>query len=125
MSEYRKNVLVTETIDFDRITEKFKNPEIIRLLHAAMGLVTEAGEFIDMLKKHIYYDKTLDEVNLIEELGDIMWYFEIACDVLKVEREEIEEININKLRKRYPNGFSKKDAIERNLDIEREVLERR
>ena len=125
MSEYRKNVLVTETIDFGIITEKFKNPEIIRLLHAAMGLVTEAGEFIDMLKKHIYYDKPLDEVNLIEELGDIMWYFEVACDVLKVEREEVEEININKLRKRYPNGFSKKDAIERNLDIEREVLERR
>lgn len=52
-----------------------------RVFHAAMGLVTESGELIDAYKKHIYYGKDLDRVNIKEEIGDICWYLALAHDV--------------------------------------------
>ncbi len=51
-----------------------------RVFHAAMGLVTEAAELIDVYKKHIYYGKDLDRVNTKEEIGDICWYLALAYD---------------------------------------------
>lgn len=55
---------------------------IERLLHAAIGLCTESGELLDAYKKHIFYGKPLDHVNIKEELGDICWYMAIVCDVV-------------------------------------------
>ncbi len=95
-----------------------------RLLHAAMGLTTEAGEFLDALKKHLFYGKPLDLVNLREEIGDIMWYLAIACDALGTDFETEQERNIAKLRKRYPEKFDAEQAIERDLDAERAILEK-
>ncbi|MBP9759058.1 nucleoside triphosphate pyrophosphohydrolase family protein, partial [Candidatus Dojkabacteria bacterium] len=72
----------------------------IRLLHGAIGLVTESGELLDAFKKSIYYGKELDVVNVKEELGDIMWYFAIFLRELDLEFEDLLEINIEKLRTR-------------------------
>jgi|WetSurSiteA1Bulk_404760.scaffolds.fasta_scaffold03522_4 NTP pyrophosphatase (non-canonical NTP hydrolase) len=94
-----------------------------RLLHAAMGLCTETSEFMDMLKKHIYYDKKFDRLNAIEELGDIFWYLAIAADVLSVTFEEIQHANIEKLRKRYPEKFCKEKAVQRNTAEEIKAIE--
>lgn len=94
-----------------------------RLLHAAMGLTTEAGEFLDALKKHLFYGKPLDLVNLREELGDIMWYLAIACDALGTTFEAEQARNIAKLKARYPDKFTSEAAIERDLEGERKVLE--
>ena len=88
-------------------------PRALRLLHAAMGITTEAGEFVDPLKKHIFYGKELDTENLKEELGDLLWYIGIACDTLGVTVREVMEANIAKLRKRYPEQFTEEDALER------------
>lgn len=99
------------------------NMRTMRLLHAAMGMATEAGEFLDALKKHIFYGKPLDDTNLIEELGDMFWYCGIALDVLKISFEEIMQINHDKLATRYSKGFSEKEATNRDLNKEREVLE--
>jgi NTP pyrophosphatase (non-canonical NTP hydrolase) len=98
-------------------------PMVIRLNHAAKGMCSEAGEFNDHLKAHIYYGKDLDLVNLAEEIGDMMWYIALACDAANLDLQDIMEKNIAKLRARYPDRFTTKDALNRNLEKEREILE--
>lgn len=95
----------------------------VRLLHAAMGMVTESGEFLDALKKHIFYGKPLDEVNLCEEIGDQLWYIAIALDALGSSFEMEMERVVKKLQTRYPERFTDEAAINRNLDAERSTLE--
>lgn len=94
-----------------------------RMLHAAMGLVTEAAELTDMLKKHIFYGKEFDEVNAKEELGDISWYVGLAIDEMSTTMNEVLALNIDKLKLRYPKKFSGECAINRNVDAERKLLE--
>lgn len=94
-----------------------------RLLHAAMGLCTESGEMLDGLKKCFFYGKPSDRVNMVEELGDLLWYIAIACDALGVTFEEVMERNKAKLKKRFPNKFTEEHALFRNLDEERKELE--
>lgn len=114
--------LRTESNDFPKIRERFTDRNI-RLLHAAMGLCTEAAEFLDAMKKQLFYGKELDEINLLEEIGDQNWYQAIAADVLDKSFEEIWIAVINKLSKRYGIGFNEKGAISRNLMNERKILE--
>ena len=121
---YVENVLRTATHDFEAIKERLNNPEIIMLLHAAMGLDTEQAEFMDILKKYIYYGKSFDKVNAIEELGDSQWYLGLAVYALKTTINDILTGNIEKLKLRYPEGFTEKDAIYRHLGEERELLEK-
>jgi NTP pyrophosphatase (non-canonical NTP hydrolase) len=94
-----------------------------RLLHAGLGLATEAGEFLDPIKKALYYGKPIDAVNLREEIGDLLWYIAIACDALNTTIDAEMVRNINKLKARYPEKFDEVRAVERNLDVERSVLE--
>lgn len=94
-----------------------------RLIHAALGLSTEANEFADQLKKHLIYGKELDKTNLIEELGDICWFLALACDELGVSFEKIQEINIAKLKARYGEKYTDEKAIKRDLNLEKEILQ--
>ena len=73
-SEYIKSAIKTESNDFEPIKNRLQSEQTIRLLHAGMGLSTESAEILDSLKKHIFYGKPLDEVNLKEEMGDLFWY---------------------------------------------------
>ena len=93
------------------------------LLHAAMGISTEAGELMDQFKRHIFYGKELDVVNIKEEMGDLMWYMAILMRELDLNFEEILQLNIDKLRARFPQKFTEEDALNRNLDKERSILE--
>lgn len=120
---YVENVLRTDSPITAELIARISEPESIRLLHAAMGLATESGEFIDMLKKHIFYGRPLDFVNAKEELGDAMWYVGLAIDVIRTTLDEVMTTNIKKLRLRYPEKFSEEKAHERNLEAERELLE--
>lgn len=123
MEDYIQQVLRTESTDWDAIIERLSDITTIRLLHAAMGKVTEAGEFIDVLKKYIMYGKPIDKVNLKEEIGDEFWYDGIACDVLNTDFDTEQQRNIAKLKTRYPDKFTPDAAMNRNLEIERQVLE--
>lgn len=78
-----------------------------------MGLAGEIGEVIDIMKKHIYQGKELDITDVIEEVGDVLWYIANFCNVNNITMDECMENNIKKLRKRFPNGFTTKDANER------------
>jgi NTP pyrophosphatase (non-canonical NTP hydrolase) len=119
---YVENVIRTEASDLEAITKRLSNPETIRLLHAAMGLVTEAAELADMLKKHIFYGKSIDIINAQEEVGDAEWYCGIAIDVMKTTMNDILTKNIEKLRKRYPEKFTEDCAINRHVEKELEVF---
>lgn len=120
--EYVENVLKTESVDFEKIREQIRTPVAIRLDHAADGMCTEAGEFKDAMKKYKFYGRPIDRTNLIEELGDLMWYIGIACDVLDVSLDEVMEININKLKVRYGDKFSETKAENRDLEKEMKVI---
>jgi len=119
IAEYTGNGMMSQEVKDD--------PSMIRLLHGAIGLETEVGEFMDALKKHIFYGKELDWTNLGEEMGDLMWYIAILSDVIKnktgVGLEEWLDRNVQKLNKRYPDKFNKEGALKRDLKKEREVLE--
>jgi len=107
-----------------KFNENPQRDKIQDLVHASMGLVTEAGEFQDMLKKHIYYGRELDTVNLKEEIGDLLWYCAIALNALDADFESVMQTNIDKLKARYPEKFTEEAATNRNLLKEREILEK-
>ena len=121
---YKELVLKTESKDFESLSSRLKEKRALRLLHGSCGIVTEAGELLDVMKKHIFYGKEIDTVNIVEEIGDLMWYSAIILDELGVEFEDVMDKNINKLRARYGDKFSEKAATVRNLDKEREILEK-
>ena len=75
------------------------------ILLSCLGLSGEVGEFNDMIKKWIFHEKDLDEEHLKKELGDIMWYIAMMCHAFRWNLDEIMEMNINKLKARYPEGF--------------------
>jgi hypothetical protein len=161
-------------------TAKFIDP-ITDLFHARVGLVTEVGEICDAFKKHIIYGKTLDLVNLREEIGDVFWYLnllvhveqskplqlfdfypapptelsgkelqvfllkmaettgmvatgtcsprylqkqlEVLCLCFNINIEECLDINIAKLAARYGDKYSDYKAVNRDLTVERKLLE--
>ncbi len=123
-SDYIRNVLRSESNDFHMHPShacSFKKRR--RMLHGAIGCCTEAGELLDQAKKVIFYGKKIDETNIEEELGDLLWYIALLCDVFNFKFEDIMEKNIAKLKLRYPEKFTQEKALNRDLDAERKVLE--
>ena len=83
------------------------------ILNGVMGLNGEAGECIDIVKKHLFQGHRLDEAKLIDELSDVLWYAAIICEGLGVTLDDVMRHNVEKLQKRYPNGFSAERSIHR------------
>lgn len=75
------------------------------IFNAALGLSGEIGEFNDLLKKWVFHEKELDIEHAKKELGDIMWYVAMMCHSFGWELNDILQMNIEKLKLRYPNGF--------------------
>ena len=81
--------------------------DVPRLLTAALGLSAEAGEFTEVVKKIILQGKPYNQDNVFHmkrELGDICWYLAQACMALDTTFDEIIEMNVDKLKERYPGG---------------------
>ena len=92
------------------------NPELNKkdvLINSVMGLCGESGEAIDIVKKWLAQGHDLDKDRLIKELGDIAWYLAEAATALDLPLEQILQANIDKLKKRYPEGFEVKRSMER------------
>lgn len=83
------------------------------LLNGAMGLNGEAGEVIDLLKKHMFQGHELDKGHIAKELGDCLWYIAIAAEGAGYTLDAIADMNVKKLRKRYPDGFEAEKSIHR------------
>lgn len=122
MDNFIEEALRTES-SLNPLSETYEEKSA-RLLHAAIGLVTESGEFIDALKKFLFYGRPLDLVNLKEELGDILWYIAIAMSALDTTFEDEMDRVIRKLKTRYPEKFTTDAAINRDLFSERNELEK-
>ena len=120
LNEYQKAAQRTATTHAIMTEQQAREHD---LNHAILGLVTEAGELADVLKKRMAYGKPIDLVNLREEAGDILWYLPLLCRALDCNLEDIARINIEKLKKRYPDKFSQDKALNRDLEGERAVLE--
>ena len=117
MEQLVQDALRTEP-NYEDVVPRLANIRIARLLHVAMGLVTEAGEFVDQLKRHIYYGNPLDRINLEEELGDVSWYQRVGVDELECRFLTLLDRNVAKLRARFPEKFSEEQALNRNLQAE-------
>lgn len=97
------------------------NPDLNKkevLINSVMGLCGESGEAIDLVKKWMAQGHDLDKEHLAKELGDIAWYLAEAATALDLQLEDILKANIDKLKKRYPEGFESKRSQDRlNEDI--------
>lgn len=122
-NEYQELAELTENVDFFGIAQRFMDKKVIRLNHAAQGMATEVGEFTDVLKRWLHYASPIDEVNMAEEVGDLLWYVAQACNALGIDLNAVMAKNIDKLRARFPDKFTEFDAKNRNLEKEREILE--
>lgn len=106
INEYQKEALRTES---------GLNPEYPRILNGLMGLNGEAGEAIDILKKHLFHGHDLDIEHLAKELGDVAWYLAVSADAIGYDLETILQMNVNKLRARYPKGFDVEHSLHRKV----------
>ncbi len=84
------------------------------LVWNALGLVGEAGEVAEHIKKAIFHRHKLDREKLKKELGDVLWYAAALCTNLDLTMEEVMASNIEKLKQRYPDGFSSDASVNRN-----------
>lgn len=84
-----------------------------RYLNFCMGLAGESGEVVDYMKKVLWHGHELDKDKLKKELGDILWYIATIATTAEISLEDIAIANIEKLKKRYPEGFSREKSIGR------------
>ena len=84
------------------------------ILDGVMGLCGEAGECIDVVKKHMFLGHELDKQKLIDETSDCLWYLAAIASGLEISFEEIANHNLNKLKKRYPDGFEFDKSVNRS-----------
>ncbi|MDD6156302.1 MAG: nucleoside triphosphate pyrophosphohydrolase family protein [Lachnospiraceae bacterium] len=92
------------------------NPQLCKkdvLINSVMGLCGESGEAIDIVKKWLAQGHELDKEHLMKELGDIAWYLAEAATALDLPLEQILQANIDKLKKRYPDGFEVRRSLVR------------
>lgn len=93
-------------------TEQLEEAEN-KLLNGVLGLAGEAGEVVDLVKKYKYQGHILDTKHLAVEIGDVCWYIALLCDSIGYDLETVLKMNIEKLEKRYPEGFDKEKSINR------------
>ena len=87
--------------------------DIEQLQNGLMGLNGEAGEAIDILKKHLFQGHELDKSHIAMELGDCLWYIALTAHALGYTMSDVMEMNVNKLKARYPEGFDSDLSVNR------------
>ena len=103
--------------EYQRLALTTANPNLSEkdmLLNGVMGLCGEAGEVIDLVKKHLAQGHALDKEHLAKELGDVAWYLALTASAIGYSLEDVFQMNIDKLKKRYPEGFAAQKSIARS-----------
>lgn len=106
-NEYQK--LAARTINFNLDKDHL-------LIEGVMGLCGEAGEAIEIVKKHVAQGHDLDREHLAKELGDVAWYLAEAATAIGFDLEDILKMNLEKISKRYPEGFSSERSVNRIVE---------
>ena len=102
--------------EYQKLAMATLNPALDRkdvLINGVMGLCGESGEAIDIVKKWLAQGHELDKEKLAKELGDVAWYLAETAWALDIPLEEILQANIDKLKKRYPQGFDSNRSVHR------------
>jgi mazG nucleotide pyrophosphohydrolase domain len=89
------------------------NEQYPRILNGVLGLAGESGECVDIVKKHLFHGHELDKEHIAKELGDVAWYLAVAANAIGYDLETILQMNVDKLMKRYPDGFDSEKSIHR------------
>lgn len=106
INEYQR--LAQRTASTRTKSEKIEN--------GILGLCGETGEIADVYKKYLYQGHEFDREHMAEELGDVCWYVAELATGLGVTLEEVMRRNIEKLRKRYPDGFDAERSMHREVE---------
>lgn len=104
VNEYQKLAMTT-------LNPQLKAKDI--LINGVMGLCGESGEVIDLVKKHLAQGHELNREVMIKELGDVAWYLAETATALEVDLETVFQGNLDKLKKRYPDGFDSEKSKNR------------
>lgn len=83
----------------------------------AIGLAGEAGELAELVKKGIFHQHGIDKDKMTKELGDVLWYVAALCSKLDIAMGDVMQANIEKLKQRYPEGYSSA-ASQARVDVE-------
>jgi len=110
MSEYR--ALAQRTSNTSNASYKIEN--------AVLGLNGEAGEVADVWKKYLFQGHELDREKMIDEAGDVLWYLAEMAEGLGITLTDIARHNIDKLKRRYPDGFDPFRSMNRTENFEAE-----
>ncbi len=106
--------------EYQKLAMTTLNPALSKkdvLINGVMGLCGEAGEAIDIVKKHLAQGHELDREKLIKELGDVAWYLAETAWALDASLEDVLQGNIEKLRARYPEGFDAARSVNREEKV--------
>lgn len=116
--------LLSEAIEVmrDENSQKLLGLTRIDLIHAALGLISEAGEILEEVVESYADDRPVDLTNIREELGDAEWYQALGLRASDATFESVAEQNIEKLRIRYPEKFTSENALNRDLQAEKQAL---
>ena len=126
MDKTNRSLCIMEDIrmkinEYQELAMTTLNPELSKrdvLINSVMGLCGESGEAIDIVKKWMAQGHELDKEHLAKELGDVAWYMAEAATALDISLEDIFQANIDKLKRRYPDGFeTKKSLVRLKVDI--------
>lgn len=115
--EFRKFVAELECTKADSLVKRFE--------HAIIGIGTEAGELLTEMKKTVIYDIYNGEINLEkveDESCDLLHYFIMLTNVLGISFDKLIELNMVKLKERFPNGYSKEAWLNRDKNAEKEAM---
>ena len=103
--------------EFQELAARTSGQDRSKKLHyltiSALGIAGEAGEVADLIKKEVGHGQTYDETKFVKELGDVLWYVADLCTLRGISLEEVARVNIEKLRKRYPDGFTTAASVAR------------
>jgi NTP pyrophosphatase (non-canonical NTP hydrolase) len=101
---------------YQSLARRTLNPSLdddARLLDAAAGLAEEAGEILGAVRKHQFQQRPLDRDAITQELGDALWCLGAVATALGLSLGDVAHTNLDKLRRRYPDGFSSEAAAQR------------
>lgn len=114
-NEYQEEAMRTDSKSYIPVVHRIASDkmQLIRLIHAHLGMSSETGETADAIKKHLIYGQPLDVENIFEECGDKLWYIVLALSAIDRTLDECMQHNIDKLKLRYPEKFTEELAKER------------
>jgi len=106
--EYKEKALRTDWADYSDYHTGDVTP---RFEYSAIGLMTESAKVLDLIKKSKKDMVPLDKNRVVEELGDLLWYLNLALDELDVSYEELMQSNIDKIGRKYPVGDKQAEQL--------------